>query len=217
MRRLLLTATSTTLVAAAIGCGGPRNTREDTMPEVRAFFQAQGKTVVTFLGYSAAEYEDRAAMLAHAEDILAEHDPKTTIVNIGATQDGIGAVYDLARARGFTTTGIVSSQAKDAKATVSPNVDHVFFVEDATWGGFLEGKSELAPTSAAMVDVSDRIVAIGGGDIARDELVAARRAGKNVRFIPADLNHKIARDKAREKGQPEPTDFRGAAATAFGG
>jgi len=187
------------------------------MPDVRAFFEAQGKTVVTFLGYSAAEYEDRAAMIAHAEKILAELDPKTTIVNIGATQDGIGAVYDLAKARGFTTTGIVSSQAKEAKATVSPNVDHVFFVEDATWGGFLEGKSELAPTSAAMVDVSDRIVAIGGGDIARDELVAARRAGKDARFIPADLNHKIARDKAREKGQPDPTDFRGSAATAFGG
>ena len=62
----------------------------------------------------------------------------------------------------------------------------MFFVKDASWGGFIEGTERLSPTSTAMVEVSDRLVAIGGGDVARDELIAAKRAGKDVRFIPAD-------------------------------
>jgi hypothetical protein len=62
---------------------------------------------------------------------------------------------------------------------------------------------------------SDALVGIGGGEIARDELLAARRAGKPVTFIPADMNHKLAREKARLKGLPEPKEFGGAAAAAL--
>jgi hypothetical protein len=42
-------------------------------------------------------------------------------------------------------------------------------------------------------------------------MLAARNAGKPVTFIPADMNHRIAREKALKKGEPEPIDFRGAA------
>jgi hypothetical protein len=90
----------------------------------------------------------------------------------------------------------------------------VFYVEDATWGGLLNG-TRLSPTSEAMVENSDIIIGIGGGEIARDELMAARRLGKKVRFIPADMDHQKARESARKKGLPEPADFRGAAHTAF--
>jgi hypothetical protein len=124
--------------------------------------------------------------------------------------------YELAKRKGFTTSGIVSTEARKAKATISPCVDIVFFVNDASWGGFIEGTETLSPTSAAIVEVSDRIVTIGGGEIARDELIAAGRAGKDVRFIAADMNHAIARQRARERGEPAPTDFRGAAGAVFG-
>ena len=67
-----------------------------------------------------------------------------------------------------------------------------------------------------MVEVSDRLVAIGGGEVARDELVAARRAGKDLTFIAADMNHRIAIEKATKKGEAPPTDFRGAADAVFG-
>ncbi len=189
--------------------------REATPAEIRAYFKDQRKTVLTLLGYSAAEYEDKAALVAHATEILDGADPKTTILNIGATTDGVGVVYELAKKKGFTTSGIVSTQARESKASISTCVDVVFFVKDASWGGFLEGTELLSPTSAAMVDVSDRIVAIGGGEVARDEFIAAKRAGKNVTFIAADMNHAIARDRALQKGQPAPTDFRGAAGVAF--
>jgi hypothetical protein len=189
--------------------------KSGTASEIKAFFRATGKTVVTFVGYSGAGYEDERAMLAAAERILDEYEPNRTIVNIGATPDGIGAIYDLAKRKGFATTGIVSTQAKQYNVALSPYVDHVFYVDDATWGGYLKGTEHLSPTSAAMVEASAVIVGIGGGDVARDELLAARRSGKTVRFIPADMNHQKARESAARKGQPPPTDFRGSAQALF--
>jgi hypothetical protein len=189
--------------------------KSGTVEEISTFFKSQRKTVVTFIGYSGAGYEDEASMRKEAERVLSEFDPAKTIVNIGATPDGIGAVYEIAKRKGFVTTGVVSSQARKYNAKLSPYVDHVFYVEDKAWGGFLAGTEELSPTSKAMVENSDLIIGIGGGEVARDELVAAKRLGKKVRFIPADMNHQKARDSARKKKLPEPTDFRGAANTVF--
>lgn len=192
-----------------------RSVRETTPEEVRAFFKDKKLQVLTFLGYSGAGYEDQAGMLKEAAGVLGQFDPKGTIVNIGATAEGIGAVYDLAKQKGFLTSGIVSTQARDQKVPLSTKVDLVFYVKDDTWGGFLPGTERLTPTSRAMVESSDIIVAIGGGEVARDELIAAKRLGKQVKFIPADMNHRVAQEKARRKGQPAPTDFRGAAAGAL--
>jgi hypothetical protein len=183
--------------------------------DIRAFFKGTGKTVLTFVGYSGAGYEDEALLRKHAEAVLGEFDPAKTIVNIGATPEGIGAIYEIAKSKGFVTTGIVSSQAKQHNVKLSPHADHVFYVKDTTWGGFVAGTKELSPTSKAMIENSDIIVGIGGGEVARDELIAAKRLGKKIRFIPADMNHKKARDSARKKQMPAPSDFRGAANTAF--
>lgn len=119
-----------------------------TSEEIKAFFKSAKKTVLTFVGYSGAGYEDQASMLRQAERILGEFDPKKTIVNIGATPEGIGAIYEAAKRKGFVTAGIVSTQAKRYRVTLSPYVDHVFYVEDATWGGLLKGR-RLSPTSEA--------------------------------------------------------------------
>jgi hypothetical protein len=204
--------------ADVLACKSPsamRDMREAAPEEVRAFFDGRKMTVVTFLGYSGAGYENEAAMLEQAAGILAGFDPTTTIVNSGATAEGIGAVYRVAKQKGFVTAGIVSTQAREYKVPLSPCVDFVFYVPDATWGGCLPGTDTLSPTSTAMVENSDVLIAIGGGAVARDELIAGKRSGKRIQFIPADMNHEIARKKAQKKGQPPPTDFRGAAATAF--
>lgn len=195
----------------ALGCEPPSTIREAAPEEIRAFFNGKGRQVLTFLGYSGAEYENKELMIEQATRLLEQFDPKKTIVNIGATPEGIGAVYEVAKRQGFTTSGIVSTQAKTSNVTLSPCVDIVFYVSDATWGGFLPGTETLSPTSTAMVENSDVVIAIGGGEVARDELTAAQRTGKRVQFIPADMNHRIAREKAQKKGQPAPTDFRGAA------
>ena len=198
-----------------VTCGSPTISKATTLQAVQSYFRERGKTVVTFVGYSGSEYEDKASMLARAGTVLNTFDPTKTIVNIGATVDGIGAVSEIARRKGFETTGIVSTQARDAKATLAPCAGTVFFITDASWGGLLPGTEKLSPTSTAMVAVSDHLVAFGGGDVARDEFQAARKLGKKTRFFPADMNHDIAIKKAAKNGQPAPTDFRGALGAAM--
>ena len=186
-----------------------------TPDEIAAFFKSQHKLVLTFEGYSGAGYEDNASMLKQAERILRKYNPKKTIVNIGATPDGIGAVYEIAKRKGFVTSGIVSTQAQKNNVPLSPYVDHAFYVEDESWGGFLKGTKALSPTSEAMIKNSDVVIGIGGGEVARDELATAKALGKRVQFIPADMNHQKVRESARKKNLPEPTDFRGAASSVF--
>jgi hypothetical protein len=201
--------------AGAPPASGVPAVSEATPDEIRGYFAAKHVQVLTFVGYSGAGYEDERAMLDEATRVLAGFDPRRTIVNIGATPDGIGAVYAVAKAKGFPTTGIVSTQARKQGARLSPHVDVVFYVRDATWGGRDPVTHALSPTSRAMVESSDVVVAIGGGDVARDELEAAERAGKRVRFVPADMSHEIARAKARKAGKPAPTDFRSPARTVL--
>lgn len=166
---------------------------------------------MTFIGYSGAEYENKVRMLKIAEDVLAQFDPKTTIVNIGATPEGIGAIYALAKKMGFETSGIVSSQARDFLPEKPVEVDHVFFVQDENWGGYLADGTTLSPTSEAMLSVSEVLVGIGGNDVGRDELLEAQNRGKTIRFFAADMNHEIAIAKAKKNGKEVPADFRGSA------
>jgi hypothetical protein len=200
---------------SAIAFGQTAAVQTATIEDIRAFFKSKHKSVLTFVGYSGAGYQDEASMRKQAERILGDYDPAKTIVNIGATPEGIGAIYEIAKRKGFVTTGIVSSQARQYNVKLSPHVDHAFYVEDPTWGGFVAGTKELSPASKAMVENSDIIIGIGGGEVARDELVSAKLLGKKVRFIPADMNHQKARESARKKKLPEPTDFRGAANAVF--
>ena len=201
--------------AQAAPCAAPQQTVEATPPQVRSFFAGKRWKVLSFVGYSGAEYEDPAAMLKRAGRTLDALNPQRTVINIGATEPGVGAVYAVAKQRGFRTSGIVSTQAREQGVALSPCVDFVFYVKDDSWGGYLPGTTRLSPTSEAMVASSDVLVAIGGGEVARDELLAARRRGKRVAFVPAEMNHRLAREKAAGKGLPAPTDFRGAAHAAL--
>ncbi len=206
---------------AAVPCTGQPRIHEAQRPaDVRAWFQARKAKVVTFFGYSGLGYENEPAMLERARATLARFDPATTIVNAGATVAGIGAVYRVAKDLGFATTGIVSSEARRAHAVLSPCVDVVFFVTDSAWGGFTdEARTQLSPTSQAMVENSDVLVAIGGGDVAHDELSAAlsrgKASGRDVLYFAAEMNHANARARATQRGQPPPTTFDGPVAALF--
>ncbi len=182
---------------------------------VREFFDQRGKTVVSFVGYSGSGYEDEPRMLQEAASVLEGFSPRSTIVNIGATDAGIGAVYGLAKARGFETTGIVSVLAAKDGLSASDHVDHVFFIDDDTWGGLVDDTDQLSPTSQAIVENSDMIVGIGGGPIARDELLEARRRGRMIVFFPADMNHRNAAESAARSPDQPPINLAGAAHDAF--
>jgi len=205
------------LLAAGGIAGAETVVRSASLQEVRLFFREQDKTVVTFVGYSGAGYQDGSAMLRAAGTVLEGYDPDSTLVNIGVTPDGIGRVYELAKEMGFMTTGIVSVQAQKYQAGVSEALDFGFYIEDETWGGFVDDTELLSPTSRAMVENSDVIVAIGGGEVSRDEVTFARQHGKEVLYFPAEMNHEKAIAKARKKGLPEPTDFLGPVNQLFAG
>ena len=181
----------------------------------QAFFKSFGRPVLTFFGYS-AEYENQEAMLAIARRGLSKIQPNAALVNIGATASGIGAVYPLAKAMGFTTTGIVSSVAAEHMENISNDVDYVCFIADTQWGGRLAGTDRLSPTSQAMVACSDVLVAIGGGEVTRDELVAAKAQGKPVYFYPAEISHDYLIQRALQKNEAPPESFWGAAHEVFG-
>ncbi|MFT4102116.1 MAG: hypothetical protein QM674_13970 [Burkholderiaceae bacterium] len=220
--RLARVVSAATCVLAALGqsgaeaspCRAAEIRSESTHAEVSEYFAARKWQVITFVGYSGAEYEHPEQMLAHAERLLQPFPRDGTVVNIGATRSGIGAVYELAKKMGFRTSGIVSSLARDEGVEISDCVDLVFYVQDTQWGGIVADTGRLSPTSRTIVDVSTALFAIGGGDIARDEYLAVRRLGKRTEFVPAQMNHRIAREKAARKGQPEPTDFHGALGSA---
>jgi hypothetical protein len=185
-----------------------------TAHETVKYFNAQKKHVVTIGGYSAAEYQRPKTELREIiRKYLSKFDPTTTIINGGATGDGIGDLgYSVAKEMGFRTTGIISSEAyTNGTPKFSALVDEVFVIDDPTWGGFRPGTRELSPTSSALVRSSNEMFNVGGGAIAGDESVGMIRLGKKVNFTPAEMNHAIAIKKAADKNLPIPTTFRGAA------
>ena len=181
--------------------------------EACEFFKQQGKTVLTFIGYS-MDYEDQPGMFQTVREVLSRYSPETTLVNIGATEGGLGEVYSLAKSLGFITTGIVSTQALSHPEYISEAVEHVCFIRDESWGGKL-ASGELTPTSQAMVMSSDVLVGIGGGPISRDELLAGKALGKPVIFYPAEIGHEAAIRRAEWRGLPVPTSFWGEAHEVF--
>jgi hypothetical protein len=187
-----------------------------TPEEVIAFFRDQEKNVLTFYGYSGMGYEDEGAMLQIARKVLSGYPPETTLVNIGATSVGIGAIYPLAKSMGFETTGIVTTMALDDPEGISDAVEHVCFVKDNQWGGKLPGSDKLSPTSKAIVACSDVLVGIGGGGISEDEMLAGKAQGKPVYFYPAEMNHEAAIRRAKYLGLPPPESFMGSDPDVFG-
>lgn len=186
-----------------------------TPNEATKFIKSVGKTVITFFGYSSF-YEDEKAMLEVAGKILSEYSPETTLVNIGATRNGLGAIYPLAKSMGFTTSGIVSTLALEDARNISRDVDYICFITDDLWGGKLPNSEILSPTSQAMVECSDVLIGIGGGKISRDEMIFGREQGKSVHFYPADNKHDWMIRRAQKLGLPQPKSFRGAAHDVFG-
>ncbi len=187
---------------------------EMTPTDVLAFFKSQGKTVVTFFGYS-ADYKSEKALLKIAEDVLGGYSPETCLINIGATSSGVGAIYPLAKSMGFTTTGIVSSLAIQQLDGISAAADHICFVTDDLWGGKLPDSDNLSPTSQAIVMCTDIFIGIGGGKISRDEMLAAKEQGKPVHFYPAEISHKVSLRSACKMNLPTPDSFWGEAHEVF--
>lgn len=174
-----------------------------------------GRThVVTFLGFSDAGYENEPDVRETLTAELRNFDPRESIICAGATTEGIGMVYPLAVRQGFQTAGIVSSVAHSDGTEFSIDCEVIFIVNDETWGG-KKSNGRLSSTSKAMVGASDVMIAIGGGEIARDELEQGLKQGKIIRFYHAEMQHSRADEKATKLGESPPAQYGGEAQTLF--
>lgn len=188
---------------------------------IEQFFASRAKHVLYFAGYGELGYEQIEEFRNVARTVLNERPAHTVLVHAGTLlrlggHDGIAEIYRLAKEIGMETSGIHPSIAMDFAEThrVSPWCDHVFFVEDRTWGGFVDGTNRLSPTLRLHLTVSDEMVVIGGGKHAADELRAFAGAGKQVRYFPAEMNYSFTRDWAARAGVSL-EDMRGAALEAW--
>jgi hypothetical protein len=186
-----------------------------TPEEALVYFKSRGKSVLTILGFSIG-YQHKDELLKWVFQALETHHPDQTLINIGATRGGVGEVYPFVKAMGFDTTGIVSTEVFQYPGALSHDVNQICFIKDKVWGGRLAGSDELSPTSKAMVLCSDLMVAIGGGEIVRDELLAGRVLGKPIQYFPAEMNHEAAIRRAKYMKLPLPESFVGSAHDLFG-
>ncbi len=179
--------------------------------EVITRIKALNKKVFTLFGYSALEYEHKDKVLAQIKERLQTLDPKEYVINIGCTEEGIGAAYEVARSLGFETIGLVSTQALSYSGRFSPFVQQIFIVNDLNWGGKDAKTGALAQTTQAYLAVSDAIAAFGGGKHTAVVLEEAKQRGIPVSFTPAQMNHA----KALKESNGKPVDFNGAAHYAW--
>lgn len=189
---------------------GPNVSEPMSAAEVIAEFEkikASGMRVYTLFGYSLLDYEDKRKVMGKIRHDLENLDPKEWVINIGATEDGIGAAYHIAKTLGFRTTGIVSTQALTYSGKFSPAVDDIFIVNDKRWGGRDPKTQELAATTQAFIEVSDVIAAYGGGQNTAVTLEEAIKRRKDVRYAAAEMNHTIAQSQTNS----DDLNYRGAA------
>lgn len=184
-----------------------KNIFEVTSEQAINIMKNRGKEIITFIGFSGAEYENPIQLEKILRTSLLKLNSKKSIVNIGGTSDGIGKLYEIAKELGFETSGIVSSKAK--KEYISAFCDNTYMIKDTTWGGFIRNTKVLSPTSKAMVQSSDKIIAVGGGAVGRDEFLSARELGIPTEYFAAEMNKLKAAAKAQKNGLEIPTDFRG--------
>jgi hypothetical protein len=204
-------------VSAELQGRDPRLWRVESASAIRRFFDGLGKRVVYFAGYGELGYEDEGRVRSIAREVLGEWRASEVVVHTGTLlraggHDGIAEVYAVARELGIETTGIHPSVALGFANThhVSPYCEHVFFIEDETWGGLLPDGESPSSTLGLHLDVSDELVIIGGGKHAAGELKAFKASGKRVRFYPADMNHETTLNWSESAGA-EIRDMRGAA------
>jgi len=190
--------------------------RLSTPREIRHFFAARGKHVVSFAGFGELGYEEDGIVERIVPEVVRGRTPGELIMNCGTLlraggQDGIARAYTVAKSLGIETTGIHPGVALDFAEThhVSPYEDSVFFVDDATWGGFLD-EHRVSPTLQVILDVSHELVVIGGGKHAADELRAFHERGKKVSYFPAEMNERTTMEWCTRAGV-EIGDRRGAA------
>lgn len=139
----------------------------------------QNKRVIVFSGFSELDYADKTALHTKIEEIL-KKEAQTAggfdriVVVAGATDPGIGYVYEIAARSGIKTLGIVSEEARGMKS--APGCNSVIYIPDpeSTWQVIdSSGNSYMALVARN----NGVFYAFGGGRVTFSELEQARQLG----------------------------------------
>lgn len=180
---------------------------DEIIEQIGNLKKESGKKVYTIFGYSALGYENLEELKNKVKEELSQISPGEYIINIGATEDGIGCANEIAKKMGFETIGVVSTLGLAYSGKFSEFVEKIFIVNDELWGGFIPGTKQLAETTKVYLAVSDVIVAFGGGGNTAVTLVEAKKIGIPVKYFPFEMNH----EKAKKQFKGEISDFTGEA------
>jgi hypothetical protein len=180
-------------------------------------FRATYPRVVTFLGFGELGYHDLSAFEDIVTRELARFDPGDWVVNTATVvtkgfERGVADVYEIASRLGFRTSGVYSAIALRTPALhyASAFVQDIYFVDDPTWGGYIDGDGSPSETLTALAAITHEAIAIGGGKHTAQEMRELIRHGKRVIYHPLEMHRETSREWHRRKGE-RLTDFRGAA------
>ncbi|PTB17743.1 hypothetical protein C9I57_26340 [Trinickia symbiotica] len=165
-------------------------------------------------GFSGLGYADPAHLDRQFREILNQkikkHGRHNLIVVAGATDEGIGRVYDLAREEGIATRGIVSSEAQRWGTKISPSCQHVIYVKrpEDDWNVTSpEGDSYMVRAA-----LGGSFLAFGGGEVAVTEATEALNKGIRTElfpeFEPDPKKVEARRAKEKAKALEKGTDYK---------
>lgn len=153
----------------------------------------KNKHILVFSGFSQLGYRDIPSLEKALNEIISnaiqDHGINHLCVAAGATSEGIGRVYEIAKSWNIATLGIVSEQAKSNASSTAKNCDEVIYVPDPTgsWKTLdNEGKSYMVyvATKKESISRTGEFLAFGGGKITLSELNDAETLNIKPRVFP---------------------------------
>lgn len=175
--------------------------------EIEFEVHSLNKQVHSIFGYSALGYQKPEALRTQLQKDFSKLDPHKTIINIGATPEGLGIAYEVAKSMGFETMGFVSKKFLDKASYYSAYVDRIFVVDDPYWGGYIPGTHTMTPTTGLFVRLSSSMKAYGGGEISKITMQEFLKTKKPIAYDSFEMNHQMATERAQAKGETPPTSF----------
>lgn len=176
------------------------------------------KHVMVFSGFSGLGYENPSKLKEEIKEEIARavdrHGPARLCVAAGATKEGIGIAYEVAKSNwpDIVTIGVVSAQARRWGGE-SEYCDHVIYVDDPkeTWEVLDEkGKSYMAYLARNNESNSStgEFLAFGGGKVTLRELTEVCESNENWKIFPYYRPDPAEVAKRREKlaDEDKPSD-----------
>ncbi|WGL99244.1 hypothetical protein QE177_05025 [Arsenophonus sp. aPb] len=174
----------------------------------------ENKFVLVFSGFSAMGYEDIEKLQEYITKEIKQHIDEQGIHNLlivaGATPDGIGCVYDIAKNLGVCSLGIVSQQAPTN--SLAKNCQSVIQIKDLdnSWKVLDDSGNSYMVYAASK---NGCFLAFGGGSVTLSELEEAEKKGIETKVFPNflpdpnKLNGKLAQGKTKAEICPIQTKY----------